>query len=155
MSAPTFSTVDISSNNSIKEGILYQVTDSSVLIIPKIMKTEEGEYFVHSSTIREEVMVNDIMTISIRKDGKVGKAAGTGFLMGAVGGFFIGFAVIGEDAIFTAAAAGGIMAVFGGAIGASIGALTKAFKTTYKIDGNKNYFVNYKFRLKQKSLIQN
>ena len=99
-------------------------------------------------------MVKDIRTISIRKEGTVGKAMGTGFILGAISGFLIGFTMQ-EDGMFTPGQAGGIMAVFGGAIGAVVGALSKAFKVNFTIDGYYNNYDKYKARLQRKALMLN
>ena len=111
------------SNKTIKKGLLYEVTDSSIVIISNYEKIDSENYEKYQF-LKEAYLVGNISKITIQNiNAGFGKSAGVGFLVGAATGFTLGVAGVGENDFFSNLETGGIFAIYGGVVGATVGAL--------------------------------
>jgi len=144
------------SNKTIKKGLLYEVTDSSIVIISNYIKTD-SENYKKDQFLKEAYLVGDISKITIQNiNAGFGKSVGIGFLAGAATGFIAGAIVASEEDIFGRWGSAGILAIYGGVVGATVGALVNlASMKTYKIKGDPQRLYQYESVLTKLAIINN
>lgn len=129
------------------DGMFYEATDSSILIISK------NDFKILASPIPIEVKVTDIGKIKTRRLNRVGRGAAIGAISTALPAMaFFGlmeYSFEGKGDIDKAILFG---AVFGGAVGTGIGAAFGSIKTKYKIDYSKDLYRIQRAKFERKSL---
>lgn len=128
-------------------GIFYEATDSSIIILPETKNWEE----IDKKTLIE-VNIKDISKVKLRKSNSVRNGAIIGFVpMAIAGGFFMVLAArTGDDFAETEDVMVGVL-IFGTA-GAGIGAAIGSIKKKYKIDYSKDLYMNKRVKFERKSL---
>ena len=144
-------------------GLLYDIKDSSVLVFsyPNFLYTSDyysnGEYYYKFYSVD----ISNIKSISYRRTNSIGVGIG----IGAVGGLLVGGTIgymQGDDSCkgmpwcvlsFSAEQKSLIYSVPGMMIGMAIGGFIGASYTTFRIDGKKSEYDNYKKELKEFSIV--
>ena len=147
--------VYLKSEPFITEGVLYQVNDSSVSVSNSLVKKD----YSRGSFKVENLHINDIETINIRKKNSVGKGVGFGAMAGFTTGAIIGWAS-GDDPPCSEMAClrytAGQKAVISGIaiafLGAGIGALIGSASIKIPINGSFSKYNRNKNKLRKYSI---
>ena len=110
--------VDLKNTSSSATGQLYQVLDSSIVLLQKKKNVKRTESLKYSFLT---IKVSDIDELSIYNKGKFGRSVLHGFLIGASIGALIGLIGDGEEDSFTTGQAVVILGVGFGFVGSLIG----------------------------------
>lgn len=137
-------------------GILYDVTDSSILVIDE-SQSEAPLYkqnYIDQKYSMKEYLAEDIIKIKLRRKKRVAKTAGKGALIGAAIGYTFGFIVIAQG--YGSLAAGllfGTVGVIGAVPGAITGAIAGSPKEVYHINKNIYAFKSYQIEFQDKAVL--
>ena len=119
-------------------GILYQVKDSSILIVTtykgtKIFPTYKEEYSSNNSSINE-FNITDIKKISVRPVDRLKRSTGTAVLIGASSGFLLG--LLQSKSFLGPFITGAILAVFGTLVALPVGLIAGSSQDSFSFNGD-------------------
>jgi hypothetical protein len=132
--------------NSVR-GTLYDVTDTSIVISPRIL----SKGFSEDNLYLKKVYYNDIKTIKIRKKGNMTEGLIFGALAGGLAGFFLGYSGGDEPPGFisiTAEGKGAALGLVGASLGGLIGLAIGSVSIKIPINGSLDSFFKSRLRIK-------
>ena len=139
-------------NNRTKnfKGVLYDVKDSTI-VVASLLKLEDYKTQPFKTN---EFSIKDIEKIKVRRVNKIGRSAGIGAGIGAVGGFTLSLVAFQEGSLFSREAEALIVASLLGGLMGIIGALVGTIKHKIIIDGSMENYNKNKYQLKRYSIIR-